>query len=270
MAHETLFVAYGTGEEAVRIEVIAQGRGPAIVVLPSLGRDGYEDYDATAAHLAADGWRVLRPQPRGVGGSTGPMHDVLLPALARDVAEVVVRLDAAPAVLVGHAYGNYVARMTAVAHPEVVRGVVLAAAAARDVPLAVRAAPGIAGDATRSDAERLAALRLAFFAPGHDATAWLHGWYPATQALQAASSRGAVTPDVWWHAGDAPLLELIPADDPFKPADQWTQLRDEFGAARVTTRVVDAASHALFPEQPAAVARAIGDWARALPPVVGR
>jgi pimeloyl-ACP methyl ester carboxylesterase len=267
MSRETLFVAYGEGDEAVRIEVIAQGRGPAIVILPSLGRDGYDDYDETAAHLEADGWRVLRPQPRGVGGSTGPMRDVLLPALARDIAEVVERLDAAPAVLVGHAYGNYVARMTAVAHPGVVRGVVLAAAAARDVPAAVRAAPGIAGDATRPDAERLAALQLAFFAPGHDATAWLHGWYPATQMLQAASSRGAVTADVWWHAGDAPLLELIPADDPFKPADQWTQLRDEFGAARVVTRVVDAASHALFPEQPAAVAKAIGDWARALPAV---
>lgn len=272
MAQEKLIVAYGDGDEAVRIEVVAQGRGPAIVILPSLGRDGCEDYDATAAHLEADGWRVLRPQPRGVGASMGPMRGVLLPALARDIAEVIERLDAAPAILVGHAYGNYVARMTAVAHPPVVRGVVLAAAAARDVPPAIRAAPGIAGDLGRPEAERIAALRLAFFAPGHDAhdaASWLHGWYPATQALQAASSRGAVTQDAWWHAGAAPLLELIPENDPFKPADQWTQLRDEFGD-RITTRVIGRASHALFPEQPQAVAQAIGAWARALPPGAGR
>jgi pimeloyl-ACP methyl ester carboxylesterase len=269
MAHEKLVVGYGEGADAVRIEVVAQGRGPAVVILPSLGRDGYEDYDATAAHLEADGWRVLRPQPRGVGASTGPMHGVLLPALARDIAEVIERLDASPAIVVGHAYGNYVARMTAVAHPRVVRGVVLAAAAARDVPPAIRAAPGIAGDPGRPEAERLAALRLAFFAPGHDAASWLHGWHPATQALQSASSRGAVTQDAWWHAGTAPLLELIPDGDPFKPRDQWTQLRDEFGA-RLATQVIGPASHALFPEQPSAVAQAIGAWARALPPVAPR
>ena len=49
MSRETLFVVYGEGDEAVRIEVIAQGRGPAIVILPSLGRDGYDDYDRWSA-----------------------------------------------------------------------------------------------------------------------------------------------------------------------------------------------------------------------------
>jgi hypothetical protein len=37
-----------------------------------------------------------------------------------------------------------------------------------------------AGDLTLPDAERLAALRLAFFAPGHSASIWLTGWYPDT------------------------------------------------------------------------------------------
>src|SRR5258707_13625941 len=47
----------------VHIEVIAQGLGPVIVILPSLGR-GAEDYDVVAALLAKDGFRVLRPQHR--------------------------------------------------------------------------------------------------------------------------------------------------------------------------------------------------------------
>jgi len=251
----------------VVIETVVQGDAsrPAIVILPSLGRDGYEDYDACAAALVAQGFRVLRPQPRGIGASKGPMEGVLLPALARDVAEVIRQQAGGRAVVVGHAYGNFVARMTAVAHPEAVRGVVLAGAQARTVAPEIQKAPGIAGNLALPDGERLAALRLGFFAPGHDPTVWLHGWYPRTQRMQAASSRGAVTRDVWWHAGTAPLLELIPDCDPFKPKQDWNQLKDEFGE-RITVKVIEGASHALFPEQPQAVADAIAAWARTLPP----
>src|SRR5579862_6027783 len=61
----------------VHIEVIAQGLGPVIVILPSLGR-GAEDYDVVSSLLAGDGFRVLRPQPRGIGTSTGPMAGLTL------------------------------------------------------------------------------------------------------------------------------------------------------------------------------------------------
>ena len=54
-----------------RIEVIAEGAGPLVVLLPSRGRDS-EDFDAIAAGIAKAGYRVLRPQPRGAGRSTGP------------------------------------------------------------------------------------------------------------------------------------------------------------------------------------------------------
>ena len=37
------------------------------------------------------------------------------------------------AVVVGHAYGNWVARMTATDYPELVRGVVIAAAASKNI-----------------------------------------------------------------------------------------------------------------------------------------
>lgn len=248
----------------VCIETVVEGNGPSVVILPSLGRDGLEDYDDVARRLCERGWRVLRPQPRGIAGSTGPMEGVLLPELARDVAEVVRQLGGGRAVLVGHAYGNYVARMTAVDHPQRVRGVVLAGAAARSVPPEIQRAPGLAGDPALPDAPRLDALRLAFFAPGNDPTPWLRGWYPKTQAMQAASSRGAVKQDAWWHAGRAPLLELIPDADPFKPRKDWQQLRQEFGD-RIAVTLIAGASHALFPEQPQAVAQAIDEWARALP-----
>jgi len=47
----------------VQIEVSSQGKGPVIVMLPSLGRSA-RDYDQVAHYLQVDGFRVLRPEPR--------------------------------------------------------------------------------------------------------------------------------------------------------------------------------------------------------------
>ena len=116
-----------------RIDVIAEGHGPLIVMLPSRGRNS-EDYDEVAAAIAAQGFRVLRPQPRGIGATVGPMDNLTLHDFARDVAAVIEAEKDGPAVIVGHAYGNWVARMTAVDRPDLVRGVVLAAAAAKSFP----------------------------------------------------------------------------------------------------------------------------------------
>jgi len=66
-----------------RLQVLAQGEGHPIVLLPSLGR-GARDFDAIAASLAGAGYRVLRPQPRGVGESRGPWDGIRLEDLAAD------------------------------------------------------------------------------------------------------------------------------------------------------------------------------------------
>jgi pimeloyl-ACP methyl ester carboxylesterase len=156
--------------------------------------------------------------------------------------------------------------MTAVDHPALVRGVVLAAAASRNYPQTLAGVPARIADATLPEAERLRLLKLAFFAPGHDPAEWLHGWYPRTQQMQRdGGDKQGVKQSDWWAAGSAPLLELISEHDPFKPRHDWTELRDDF-EKRVTTVVIADASHALFPEQPAAVADAIIPWARQLPP----
>src|ERR1700750_590645 len=87
----------------VQIEVVIDGRGPAIVLLPSLARDS-DDYDEVAEGLAAAGFRVLRPKPRGIGRSSGPMTNLSLHDFARDIAEVVKKLGGGKAVVVGHAF----------------------------------------------------------------------------------------------------------------------------------------------------------------------
>jgi pimeloyl-ACP methyl ester carboxylesterase len=69
--------------DSVALDVIIEGQGPGILLLPSLARDS-EDYDAVAEGLAETGFRVLRPQPRGIGASTGAMTGISLHDFAND------------------------------------------------------------------------------------------------------------------------------------------------------------------------------------------
>src|ERR1700722_11002366 len=179
----------------IRIEVAAEGRGPLIVMLPSRGR-GAEDFDDVASELVKAGFRVLRPQPRGAVLSRGPTQNLTLHDLASDVAAVIRNAgDGGPAIIVGHAFGSWVARMTAIDYPELVRGVVMAAAAAKAYPAGFDGAKALseavrkAGDFTLPDTERLGYLRRAFFAPKSDANGWLQGWHPAADEVQSDAGR---------------------------------------------------------------------------------
>lgn len=188
------------------------------------------------------------------------MSGVSFEDMANDIAAVIDALARRPAVVLGHAFGNMVARAAAVHHRDKVAAVILAAASGKTVAPEINSAPMRAGDLSLPDAERLAALRLAFFAPGHDASTWLNGWYPDTLAMQVDCARGANL-DHYWGAGDAPVLEIIAALDPFHQRAEWADLRMRYGE-RITSTVIEGASHALFPEQPDAVAAAITDYLR--------
>ena len=246
----------------ITIETIVEGKGPAVVLLPSLARDS-EDYDDVADGLVRQGLRVLRPQPRGIGRSSGPLENITLHDFARDVAEVITQLGDGRAVVVGHAYGNWVARMTAVDHPARVRGVAIAAAASRQYDASLRAEIDKAGDPALPEEVRLAALRKAFFAPGSDPRPWLSGWHPHLREAQRAAA-AAVPQQRWWPGGVAPLLDLQADQDPFRTGSTRLEMKDEFGD-RVTVVVIKNASHALFPEQPQEVATALADWIKRLP-----
>ena len=253
----------------IRIEVAAEGRGPLIVMLPSRGR-GAEDFDDVASELVKAGFRVLRPQPRGAALSLGPMQDLTLHDLARDIAVVIRNAgDGGPAIIVGHAFGSWVARMTAIDHPELVRGVVMVAAAAKAYPVGFPGAKELSeavqksGDFALPTSERLRYLRLAFFAPNSDPRAWLQGWHPAADEVQLAAGR-ATRQSEWWSGGGVPLLDLQGELDPFKPRTMSNEMRDEFGE-RVSVVVIPDASHAVIQEQPNAAAAAILAWIAKLP-----
>lgn len=247
----------------VQVEVLVDGAGPTIMLLPSSQRDSL-DFDELTGELVNAGFRVLRPQPRGVGGSRGPMDPLTLNDLASDVAIALQQLSEGKAVVVGHAYGHFVARVLDKNHPELVRGVVVAGSAARTYPASLVQSLYVASDPSQPEAQRRQHLQSAFFAPGNDPSVWLTGWHPQ---LREPYRRAATVPpkDDWWNVTNAPILDLQGADDPWRPVNTTQELRDQLGD-KVTVKRIARASHALVPEQPKAVARAIVEWVATLHP----
>lgn len=254
----------------VQIEVVEQGSGPVIVMLPSLGRSG-RDYDQVASILAAKGFRVIRPEPRGIGQSKGSMENLTVHDFARDVAMVIDSEVKGSVVVVGHAWGNFAARMLATARPDLVMGVVVAAASAGKVPPGSKELPigpdmrkAIDGPSNPalSEAQRLEYLKIAFFAPGNDPTVWLSGWHEETH--EAESHARNVTPvDEYFAAGKAPILDLQAEYDTVAPQRFGGVLKSMLGY-RVQRVVIKNAGHALAPEQPQAMADEIAKFANSV------
>ena len=64
------------------LEVTIKGRGEPVVFVPSRGR-GVEDFEDLSTRLVGAGYQAILPEPRGIGGSTGPLdgityHDLTL------------------------------------------------------------------------------------------------------------------------------------------------------------------------------------------------
>lgn len=231
------------------------GDGPPVLVIPSLGR-GPADFDELSNSLVRSGYSVVSYEPRWFGESRGP-EDADLFDLASDSATVLDRLcPGTKAVVVGHAFGNRVARTLASARPEIVESLVLLAAGGqKEIPPQISAAiAGAAAQGERTDEERLADLRVAFFAKGNDARVWLEGWSPAAARLQAATT-GRTTLD-WRTGGGAEILIVQAAEDPVAPPSNADALK-ALGGSRVTVVTLPNASHAMLPEQPAALGAVI-------------
>lgn len=249
------------GDIAV-IEVLAQGTGPLVVLLPSLGRGAW-DFDPIATQIAAAGFRVLRPQPRGIGHSHGLSYRDLEDCAA-DIAAVIEADGGGPAFVAGHAFGNRVSRLLATDRPELVAAVSLIAANVGHAPSPpdVRAAIRDSANPDLPREERLAALRFAFFAPGNDPAPWLDGWYPAVLAAQrAAGDRTPRTRD--YAGGGKPILYLQPSHDPLAHVEDAEIFRRDNGA-RVKVVIVPNASHAAIAEQPQFIAAELIAFARAV------
>ncbi len=243
----------------IRIEVLVQGKGPLVVMIPSLGRPA-EDFEDLSRRLADAGYCALRPQPRGIGKSSGPMHNLTLHDFSRDVAAVIEKYSGGPAVVAGHAFGNFVARTTGADFPRLVKAVVLLAAT-HTWPLK----PELRDSINKShqmdlpEEVRLQHLQHVFFAPGNDARVWLNGWREDVMHMEREATEATPKPE-WWNAGTGPVLDMQSELDPLSPPDSRNCYVEQFGAHRVTVALIPRAAHALLPEQPEAVAKALLDY----------
>jgi pimeloyl-ACP methyl ester carboxylesterase len=230
-------------------------------MIPSLGR-GASDFDDLSRRLVAAGFTAVRPDPRGIGKSTGPMDNLTLHDLAADAALAIEALGGQPVVVVGHAFGQRVGRTLAADRPKQVKATVLIAAGGK-APMKPGAQEALLGcfRLDRPDAERLVDVKLAFFAPGNDARVWRDGWYPRVATAQIAATR-ATPVEGWWNAGSAaPLLVIQGLQDTVAPPENGRMMKAELGD-RVELLDIDGAGHALLPEQPEKIAAAIIAFAK--------
>src|SRR5258705_3297932 len=109
------------------LECTFYGSGTPVVLLANAGcSTGY--FDDLARVLAAGGLQTISINMRGAGESRGSLDGITVHDLAADVAGILEAVDCGPAHLVGHAFGNRVARCLAVDRPSLVRSVTLLAA----------------------------------------------------------------------------------------------------------------------------------------------
>jgi pimeloyl-ACP methyl ester carboxylesterase len=237
------------------------GQGPPVGLLPSLGRPA-SDFERLATALAQHGYEALLVDLPGVAGSPLLPPDADLHDLAQAVAHTMAAQQSRPGpfFLVGHAFGNRVARCLAADQPTSIRGLVLLGCGGL-VPGDPEALAALLAcfDLGLDPGRHHQAVATAFFAPGNDATCWATGWHPMAAAAQRAALE-RVRVEAWWlPPPPIPVLAMVGHQDRIAPPANAEALVADLGP-RGEPVIVDGAGHALLPEQPTQVEAAILAW----------
>lgn len=244
-----------------QIAYYTSGEGQAVVLLASLGRS-VSDFNALVPVLNRAGYRTISVESRGVGQSQlGDLTEPSLYRLADDI-EVVLTIeldDGSTSVrLIGHAFGNRVARAYAHTHPQRVDAIALLASGGAqrltDMPEVLAALRGCFKWWTPPPVRR-SDVRFAFFAGSNPVPGdWMKGWHINASRAQAAAV--ANTPEKEWReaGGRAPILVLQGADDRIAPARLTSEKLRALFPDRVAIHQIEDAGHALLPEAPEEIA----------------
>jgi pimeloyl-ACP methyl ester carboxylesterase len=240
------------------LECTLYGSGTPVLLLANAGCSS-RYFDDLARSLAASGLQAICVNMRGTGESRGSLDGITVTVhdLAADVAGVLEALNCGPAHLVGHAFGNRVARCLAADRPSLVRSVTLLAA----VCLIAPATPigthfSNATEVKMNGSDCVTVLGARWLSPASDPKilAQVECW-PAVFLAHLATGRGVPLED-WWGAGTAPLIVIQGLDDEAAPPGNGHALREQFGE-RVRLIDLPRAGHFLVLEQPEAVTRAV-------------
>ena len=246
------------------IEYFSQGQGEAVVLLPGGSLDvGY--LEPLAAKLAEAGYRAVRVNPRGAGKSSGPGKGVTYHTYAADVAGVIQSLQLKSANVVGHAFGNRIARTLAFDHPELVRSVILLAAGGKVRPdPATEQALGMIFNPKASEAQIMEAMKAMVGDPANSAQVWQvikPSRAPKAATAQARSAAATPEKDWWAPPGKVPYLVVQGGRDKVALAENARLLKQDLGD-RLTVVEIATAGHMMPVENPDEVSSAVVSFLR--------
>jgi pimeloyl-ACP methyl ester carboxylesterase len=251
---------------AASLECTVNGSGDPLVVLANAGcSTGY--LEGFGERIA--GSQIIAINMRGVGASRGPLDNATLHDLASDVAGVLEALQCGPAHILGHAFGNRIARCLAADHPAMVRSAILVAAGGLIGPPTPLGSMFREVPPTRLMGPQCVALGARWLSPASDPEilASVECW-PQVHIAHLATS-GRVPRDNWWTGGNAPLLVIQGLDDIVAPPGNGHALRDQLGE-RVQVVDIPRAGHFVIVEQPDPVAAAVTEFIGARPRPISR
>ncbi|WP_101760011.1 alpha/beta fold hydrolase [Oceanicoccus sp. KOV_DT_Chl] len=245
---------------AGNVAYFVSGEGPVVVLLASYARS-VSDFNELIVSLNAHSYQTVAIESRGVGQSALDFSSSSYKALASDIKAV---LDAEqiehPVHLIGHAFGNRIARTFATDYPHLSdRVVLLAAGGEAPTPEAVAKNIMLSLFNFWSLDQRQRTVESAFFADGNRAPEyWRDGWFPLAGIAQGKvtameNNRGKQ----WLDGGDSELLVVQALADKPAPADVAGRAITKRLPERVSYVEIADAGHAMLPEQPELIANAI-------------
>src|SRR5262245_35135963 len=107
----------------MRLWIEEAGTGPAVLCISGLGYSNWCWRETIAA--LSPSYRVVPFDNRGTGRSDAPEDGYSIEEFAYDAAGVLRDKNAAPADVIGHSMGGYIALTLAARHPSLVRSLVL-------------------------------------------------------------------------------------------------------------------------------------------------
>tara|TARA_Y100001933_G_C18949599_1_gene543122 strand:+ start:462 stop:1343 length:882 start_codon:yes stop_codon:yes gene_type:complete len=239
------------GKDDVKLEIFERGSGRTVLMHPSLGRPA-QDFEMLGNAVAKAGYHVVLINPRGIGGSTGPMDKATLNDLGNDVWMVADELDVDRAFVLGQNYGTRVSRAVSWLKPDRVIGLMLLACGGEVEPdAATWKVFWSMYDPDLSPEEHRKAVASSMFAPGNDPTPFLTGWHQKTAQLQKdAAMRTDFKPMM--KGGTAPALVIQGLEDKIAPP----QNAFDFATSRPNAWLVafPDMGHAMLPEHPTQIA----------------
>ncbi len=245
------------------VHYVEHGDGVPLIALHGAGVDHREIEVAIEAVVPSEGYRRIYPDLPGMGHSTTgglACNDDVVDLLG----DFIDHLGAAPAMVIGHSYGAYLARGLAARRPDLVLGLALlcpAAEQSREVPDHVVVHQDSDASSELEPAQRAGFEEYFVVRTRTTARRYRDHVVPGTTLVdEAALGRIFAGWTITLGSKDfmAPTLVVAGRQDSIVGCTDAIDLLQQY--PRATLAVIDGAGHALMHEQPELLAALVGDW----------